>query len=74
MSQRHIAEAMNTTLAIVEPAETVAAMARLTHDRDTSKVLVADGEGTAGVVTDRDLAIRALSPNGEPETHTAEKS
>jgi CBS domain-containing protein len=49
---------------------TVAEAARQMRDFDIGDVLVTDGRGLLGVLTDRDIVIRALATGRDPNTTT----
>lgn len=61
MSKQRIADVMTMMPVKVRPEETVAKVAELMRDNDIGAVLVHDGGGTTGVVTDRDLVVRVLA-------------
>lgn len=48
--------------------QTIAETARLMRDAGVGAVLVVNGESLSGVVTDRDLVIRALAEGAAPDT------
>ncbi|MDP9420114.1 MAG: CBS domain-containing protein [Actinomycetota bacterium] len=61
---------MSTDLVSVAGDATLAEAARLMRERDTGTVLVTDGDEIAGIVTDRDITIRAVA-DGLDVTSTA---
>ncbi|MDT0612608.1 CBS domain-containing protein [Streptomyces lancefieldiae] len=54
----------------VEPQTSVTAVARIMRDQDLGAVLVTDGDRLRGLVTDRDLVIRAVAEGGDPDETT----
>ncbi|GAA2392631.1 CBS domain-containing protein [Streptomyces glaucosporus] len=62
MAQK-IREIMTADPATASPQTTLAEVARLMRDRDIGDVLVVDGDELRGMVTDRDLVVRALAEN-----------
>ncbi len=59
-------EIMTQSLATCSPDDSVAHVATIMRDRDIGNVLVMDDGKLTGIVTDRDLAIQALSDNNDP--------
>jgi len=49
---------------------TVAEAARQMRDSDIGDVLVANGRGLRGVITDRDIVVRAIATGRDPSTTT----
>ena len=58
---RSVADAMTRQLVSVTSSDTVADAARLMRDHDIGPVLVMDGDEVKGIVTDRDITIRAVA-------------
>lgn len=53
------------------PADaTVLDAAKLMRDEDIGNIIVLDGDSLAGIVTDRDLVIRAIADGADPSTAT----
>ncbi|HYF28127.1 MAG TPA: CBS domain-containing protein [Baekduia sp.] len=52
----------------VAPDATLAEAARFMRDDDTGAVLVVDGGSLKGIVTDRDIAVRAAADGQDPTT------
>ncbi|MFJ7178503.1 CBS domain-containing protein [Streptomyces massasporeus] len=67
---RHVRDIMTGHPATVEPQTSVAEVARIMRDEDLGAVLVTDGDRLCGVVTDRDIVVRAVSWGGDPERIT----
>jgi CBS domain-containing protein len=64
---QHVRDIMTSDLVTVEPQASVTSVARLMRDEDLGAVLVTDGDDLRGLVTDRDLVVRALADGGDPE-------
>ena len=58
---RKISEVMTTDVKVVRPDETVQNAARLMADLDFGAIPVCDGRRLQGMVTDRDITIRATA-------------
>ncbi|MFC9910005.1 CBS domain-containing protein [Streptomyces sp. NPDC059862] len=67
---RQIRDVMSPGTASVEPMTTVARAARLMRDQDIGDVLVAYDCDLFGVLTDRDIAVRAVAEGLDPNTTT----
>jgi CBS domain-containing protein len=69
---RLVSEVMTGMPQTVRPDTTVADAAKRMRDADIGDVLVAETEGAAliGIVTDRDIAIRAVAAAQDPNTTT----
>jgi len=56
-----VSELMHTPAVTCRPGATIAEVARLMRDRNVGSVIVVDGIGyLAGIVTDRDVAVRGV--------------
>ncbi|MFI6013636.1 CBS domain-containing protein [Streptomyces sp. NPDC051243] len=62
---RHVRDVMTTDLATVEPQTPVTAVARMMRDEDIGAVLVTEGDELRGLVSDRDLVVRAVAEGGD---------
>lgn len=69
MSQ-HVRDIMTSHLVTVEPRTSVSAVARKMRDENIGAVLVTEGDELRGLVSDRDLVVRALAEGGDPEQKT----
>lgn len=69
MTLEEIAE---TDVVTVEPGATVDAVAGSLRDEDVGAAVVTEGGEPAGIVTDRDLAVRVLAERRSPGDVTAE--
>nr|MBA2514316.1 CBS domain-containing protein [Solirubrobacterales bacterium] len=67
---RTVEEIMTTDPRTVATTDTVADAARQMRDADIGNVIVVDGEETAGIITDRDIVIRAIAEGRDPESTT----
>lgn len=68
---QYVRDIMTGGLVTVEPQTSVTAVARPMRDRDLQAVLVPDGDGLRGLVTDRDLVVRSVAEGGDPHRATA---
>lgn len=59
-------EVMTHALATCAPDESVAHVAAIMRDRDIGNVLVVEDGNLRGIVTDRDLALKALTGRDDP--------
>jgi CBS domain-containing protein len=60
----NIKECMSTTVDRLTPDASIAEAAKIMHDDDIGSLLVNDGDRLVGVITDRDIVIRAISEGG----------
>ncbi|MFE9774690.1 CBS domain-containing protein [Streptomyces sp. NPDC005931] len=67
---QHVRDIMTSAPVSVGPQTSVAEVARIMRDRDLGAVLVTDGDRLRGLVTDRDLVVRAVAQGGDPEDTT----
>ena len=67
---RRIRDVMSSDTASVEPMTSVARAARLTRERDIGDVLVAYDCDLFGLLTDRDIVLRAVAEGHDPEAMT----
>ncbi|KUO15014.1 CBS domain-containing protein [Streptomyces dysideae] len=65
---RLIRDVMSPGTAAVEPMTTVARAARMMREQDIGDVLVAYDCDLFGVLTDRDIVLRALAEDRDPES------
>ena len=71
MTATLVRDVMTDSLATVGSNATIADAARLMRDRDIGDVLVVDADRLCGIVTDRDIVVRALAGSAGPETTVA---
>jgi CBS domain-containing protein len=69
MTQR-VSDVMTSAPVTVEPQTSVAVVARMMRDEDIGTVLVTEGERLRGLVSDRDLVVRAMAKGGDPNNTT----
>ncbi|MFJ1812455.1 MULTISPECIES: CBS domain-containing protein [unclassified Streptomyces] len=67
---QHVSDIMTSNLVTVEPQTSVTAVARMMRDENVGAVLVTDGERLRGLVSDRDLVVRAVAGGGDPNDTT----
>ncbi|MFI1353052.1 CBS domain-containing protein [Streptomyces sp. NPDC020898] len=67
---QHVRDIMTSAPLSVEPQASVRAVAQLMRDQDLGAVLVTDGDRLRGLVSDRDLVVRAIAEGVDPEQTT----
>ena len=67
-STRPVADVMSKDLVTVGSRTTIADVARLMRDHDIGPVVVVDDESVFGIVTDRDISVRAVADGNDPDT------
>jgi CBS domain-containing protein len=67
-----ISEVMTRNPDTIGPEETIQEAARKMLDSDTGSLPVDDGERMIGIITDRDIAVRAVADGRGPETPVRE--
>jgi CBS domain-containing protein len=67
---QHVRDIMTSRLVTVEPQTSVAVVAQKMRDEDIGAVLVTEGDELRGLVSDRDLVVRALAEGGDPNQRT----
>ncbi|MGW5421996.1 CBS domain-containing protein [Streptomyces sp. NPDC003943] len=70
MEDMHINDIMSTRPVTVGPHTSLAEAARMMRDADIGDVLVVDDGKLCGIVTDRDIVVRALAEGMEPSDTT----
>lgn len=68
----HVSEVMSRDVKLVNPEQTVRDAARLMAQIDAGILPVAEGDRLVGMITDRDIVVRALGDGGGPETPVRE--
>ncbi|MDQ3140071.1 MAG: CBS domain-containing protein [Pseudomonadota bacterium] len=63
-----IADCMTTEVEIVAPDQTIRDAAKLMLSADAGSMPICDGKRLLGMVTDRDIAIRAVAEGRGPDT------
>jgi CBS domain-containing protein len=67
-----VSDAMTAAVRITSPQQTIAEAARMMADIDAGALPVGDGDRLVGMVTDRDIAIRAVALGKSPQTPVQE--
>ncbi|MFH9970034.1 CBS domain-containing protein [Streptomyces mirabilis] len=67
---QHVRDVMTRAPVTVEPQASVASVARLMRDQNIGAVLVTEEDHLRGLVSDRDLVVRALAEAADPEQTT----
>jgi CBS domain-containing protein len=67
-----VRDAMTSKPKTIEPSTTAQEAARIMKSEDIGSLPIVEGDKLAGVVTDRDLAIRALAEGKSPDTAVSE--
>ncbi|MGC9666968.1 CBS domain-containing protein [Planosporangium sp. 12N6] len=65
-----VRDVMTADVVTLPPETTLAHAARLMREQDIGDIVVADGNGPAGLVTDRDIVIRAVAEGRDPASTT----
>jgi CBS domain-containing protein len=63
-----VREAMTDDVCLARPDQTIRDAARLMAERDIGALPVGDGDRLVGVITDRDIAVRAVAEGRGPDT------
>jgi CBS domain-containing protein len=61
-------DVMTRSVRVTDPKDTVQDVAQMMRAADIGAVPVCDGERLCGIVTDRDLALRAVAEGRDPKT------
>jgi CBS domain-containing protein len=61
-----VEEFMTTRLVTMHGEDTLAAAAQVMRDSAIGDVVVTDGEGVVGIVTDRDITVRGVAEDMDP--------
>ncbi|MEU6811434.1 CBS domain-containing protein [Streptomyces sp. NPDC046831] len=64
----YVRDVMTPGVVAVRPDASLAEAARLMRDQDIGDVVVADGQRVVGVLTDRDITVRAVAEGRDPQT------
>jgi CBS domain-containing protein len=67
-----VSDAMTSSVKIANPQQTIAEAARIMAEIDAGALPVGDGDRLVGMLTDRDIAIRAIAAGKGPQTPVAE--
>jgi len=68
-----VRDLMSTELAAVDPHAPVAEAARLMRDQDVGGVILEHDGHLVGLLTDRDIAVRAVADNRSPQETEAQE-
>ena len=63
-----VSEAMTRKVSIVSPTQSICDAARMMADCDAGSIPVAENDRLVGMITDRDIAIRAVAERRSPDT------
>lgn len=66
-----VGEIMTRELSTLESSSTIAEAAREMRDNDTGAIIVADGGEMRGLLTDRDIVVRAIAEGRSPDETSA---
>ena len=69
---RTIADVMTTDVEVVRPEETLRDAARAMADLDVGSLPVCDGRKLIGMITDRDITVRAVAEGKSVDTPVSE--
>lgn len=61
-------EVMTRNVHVIAPEQTIAQAAKLMRDHDVGSVAVGSGDELVGILTDRDIAVRAIAGDLGPDT------
>jgi CBS domain-containing protein len=66
----NVSDVMTKDPAVLDVMDTAADAATMMRERDIGDVIVRDGDQVGGIVTDRDIVVRAVAENRNPTTVT----
>jgi CBS domain-containing protein len=66
-----ITDIMAKDLSTIESGSNISDAARMMRDNDTGAIIVSDGGQLSGLLTDRDIAVRAVAEGLDPNSTTA---
>jgi CBS domain-containing protein len=66
-----IREVMTSSPTTIEPSTTLVDAARKMRDEDVGPLPIVDGDRLTGLLTDRDIVVRALAEGKDPHSTTA---
>src|SRR5437764_768811 len=64
----HVREIMTTDITKATPENTLVYVATMMRDEEIGAVPVVDGNGLVGIITDRDIVVRAVADGKDPST------
>jgi CBS domain-containing protein len=65
-------DVMSSTVCVVQPGQSIREAARMMADNDVGALPVTEADRLVGMVTDRDIAIRAVAKGRSPDTAVRE--
>jgi CBS domain-containing protein len=75
MSMHHehkkIRDVMTPNPRTIEPSTPIAEAARLMRDEDVGPLPIVEGQRIVGILTDRDIVVRAIAEGKDPQSTTA---
>ncbi|MFC3572562.1 CBS domain-containing protein [Streptomyces yaanensis] len=71
---QHVRDIMTAEPVTVEPQASVESVAQVMRDQNIGAVLVTEGDELRGLVSDRDLVVRALAEGADPEETTVARA
>jgi CBS domain-containing protein len=63
-----VSEVMTRDVQLIEPTQTIRDAAKLMADMDAGIMPIREGDRLVGMITDRDIAVRAVAEGKGPET------
>jgi CBS domain-containing protein len=69
---KQVRDAMTPSVTSAHPSQSLADVARVMKIDDVGSVPVVEGERLVGIVTDRDIVVRAIAEGGDPLTVTVD--
>ncbi|MFL5129044.1 MAG: CBS domain-containing protein, partial [Microvirga sp.] len=63
-----VSEVMTRDVQLIEPTQSIREAARLMAEMDAGIVPVREGDRLVGMITDRDIAVRAVAEGKGPDT------
>jgi CBS domain-containing protein len=70
MSMQTVRDVMTPKVVTLPSETTLAEAARTMREQDIGDIVVSDGSGIAGLVTDRDIVVRAVAEQRDPASTT----
>ena len=65
---RHVRDAMTPTVRTASPSQSVAEAARVMANEDVGSIPVVEDDRLIGILTDRDIVVRAVAEGRDPQT------
>jgi CBS domain-containing protein len=67
-----VSDAMTRDVMLVHPGQSIREAAALMEDCDIGSLPVADSDRLVGMITDRDIAVRAVAKGSSPDTQVSQ--